>query len=189
MRESFDWFWEYRKSIPVQHLTDVAHKLLKDESTELKPYQIPDRLQLALKRIDDYQKVKRLFLDSAYEIDRIEYFSDKPRKAEYAEESSKQDITAELYEVLSSATTSVVLQSPYMVLSKNARKLFKQLRKTNPDIELVYSTNSLAASDADTVYANTDKHKKHYVKTLGFLMYEFKPSRWMRRNSFRAGQI
>ena len=39
----------------------------------------------------------------------------------------------------------------------------------------MFSTNSLASTDADTVYANTDKHKKHYVKTLGFHMYEFKP--------------
>jgi phosphatidylserine/phosphatidylglycerophosphate/cardiolipin synthase-like enzyme len=62
-----------------------------------------------------------------------------------------------------------------MVLSKRARKVFKELRRKNPDIELVFSTNSLASTDADTVYANTDKHKKHYVKTLGFHMYEFKP--------------
>ena len=62
-----------------------------------------------------------------------------------------------------------------MVLSKRIRKLFADLRESNPGIELVFSTNSLASTDADTVYANTHRHKKRYVKDLGFHMYEFKP--------------
>lgn len=175
MRESFEWYWAYEKSIPVQHLRDVADELLNGGTFELKPYRIPERLQPTLKDIEDEKRVRHLFVDTAYEIARVEYFSDKPRKADFPEESSKKDITAELHEVLSSASQSVVIQSPYMVLSKKARKVFKELRKKNPQIELVFSTNSLASTDADTVYANTDKHKKHYVKTLGFHMYEFKP--------------
>jgi len=175
MRESFDWFWDYKKSIPVQHLRDVANELLNGATFELEPYQVPDRLRPTLNDIANEERVRELFVDTAYEVARMEYFSDKPRKADFPEESSKKDITAELHEVLSSASESVVIQSPYMVLSKRARKVFKNLRKKNPDIELVFSTNSLASTDADTVYANTDKHKKHYVKTLGFHMYEFKP--------------
>jgi len=133
------------------------------------------RLQPTLQDIEDDQRVRQLFVDTAYEVEHLEYFSDKPRKAEFPEDSSKQDITAALHEVLSSASTSVVIQSPYMVLSKKARKVFSDLREKNPDIELIFSTNSLASTDADTVYAHTYKHKKHYVKTLGFQMYEFKP--------------
>ncbi len=30
MRASFDWFWENRKTVPVQHLRDVAAELLDD---------------------------------------------------------------------------------------------------------------------------------------------------------------
>ncbi len=62
----------------------------------------------------------------------------------------------------------MLIQSPYMVLSKRARELFAELRERNPDIELVYSTNSLASTDADTVYGHTHKHKKRYVGELGF---------------------
>lgn len=175
MRESFDWFWDYKKTVPAQHLRDVANELLNGNSPELEPYQIPGRLQPALKDIENEGRLRALFVNTAYPVDRIGYFSDKPRKTDYPEESSKHDITRELHNVLSSAQDSVVIQSPYMVLSKKARKVFKELRARNPEIELVFSTNSLASTDADTVYANTDKHKKHYVKTLGFHMYEFKP--------------
>jgi phosphatidylserine/phosphatidylglycerophosphate/cardiolipin synthase-like enzyme len=77
--------------------------------------------------------------------------------------------------VLAAAEKSVVIQSPYLVLSKRSRKLFKNLRKDHPGIKLLFSTNSLAATDAFSAYAFTYKHKKHYIKTLGFDVYEFRP--------------
>jgi len=175
MRESFDWFWDYRKSVPVQHLRDVARELLKGGAVELEPYRMPERLENALHDVNDPGRIEALFVETAYEIERVEYFSDHPRKSEKDEKFTWRNLTDRIHEILSGAETSIVLQSPYMVLSGKARKVFKQLRKDNPDIEFVFSTNSLASTDADTVYANTDKHKKHYVKTLGFYMYEFKP--------------
>lgn len=175
MRISFDWFWEYKKSIPVQHLRDVAKELLNGGPPDLQPYQMPDRLREALRDLDKPERIKELFVDPAYQIEEIEYFSDHPRKSEADEEINLPDLTIRLHEILATAENTIVLQSPYMVLSKKARKVFKRLRKQNQDIEFVFSTNSLASTDADTVYANTDKHKKHYVKTLGFFMYEFKP--------------
>jgi len=83
--------------------------------------------------------------------------------------------TDRLHAALAAAEYSVVIQSPYLVLSKRSRKLFKKLRKDHPDIELLFSTNSLAATDAFSAYAFTYKHKKHYIKTLGFDVYEFRP--------------
>ncbi len=106
MRESFDWFWVYEKSVPVQYLRDI----------------------------EDDQHLKLLFVDTAYEVDRIEYYSDKPRKAEFPDDSTKQDITTEIHQVLSSARKSIVIQSPYMVLSKKVRKIFRQLRQDHPKI-------------------------------------------------------
>jgi phosphatidylserine/phosphatidylglycerophosphate/cardiolipin synthase-like enzyme len=175
MRESFDWFWESPSVVPVQHLRDVAHKLLTGAPTRLDHYQPTTRLAPLLRDILDPMHMKALFVIPAYPVDRLEYFSDQPRKAEFPDDSSKRDITAELHQVLSTAEHSIVIQSPYMVLSKKARKVFEKLRAQNPDIELVFSTNSLASTDADTVYAHTHKHKKYYVKTLGFHLYEFKP--------------
>ncbi len=175
MRASFDWFWAYEKSVPVQYLRDVADELLNGGEFALEPFQAAERLQPLLRDIEDDQHLKLRFVDTAYEVDRIEYYSDKPRKADFLDGSHKQDITTEIHQVLSSARKSIVIQSPYMVLSKKARIIFRQLRQDHPEIELVFSTNSLASTDADTVYANTHKHKKYYVKTLGFRMYEFKP--------------
>ena len=175
MRESFDWFWESPKTIPVQHLRDVAAELLNGNPAELGEFDPAPRMMPLLERIEDPQHIHALFVEPAYSVDRLEYFSDRPRKQSFPEDSPKKDLTRELYDILISARHSVVIQSPYMVLSKRARDVFTRLRERNPDIELVFSTNSLASTDADTVYANTHRHKKRYVKKLGFQMYEFKP--------------
>jgi len=175
MRESFDWFWEGRKTVPVQHLRDVARELLNGATNELEPFRPAPRLMPLVNRVDDLEVIESLFVAPAFEVERLEYFSDRPRKQEFPEDAPKKDTTRELYDVLISAQRSVVIQSPYMVLSKRAREVFSLLRERNPDIELVYSTNSLASTDADTVYANTHRHKKRYVSGLGFQMYEFKP--------------
>jgi phosphatidylserine/phosphatidylglycerophosphate/cardiolipin synthase-like enzyme len=176
MRESFDWFWEGPKTVPVQHLRDVAAVLLDtDEPPRLPAFQAAPRLQTVLVQANDLQIIHELFVEPAYTIDRLEYFSDAPRKHSFEEGELQEDTTGELYDVLVSARHSVLIQSPYMVLSKRVRDLVARLRVQNPFIELIFSTNSLASTDADTVYANTHRHKKRYVDGLGFQMHEFKP--------------
>ncbi|MEE4217877.1 MAG: phospholipase D family protein [Xanthomonadales bacterium] len=175
MRESFDWFWESPKTVPVQHLRDVAAELLSSEPAQLGPYQPPERLAPVLAEAADGQRMKALFVDPAFEVDRLRYFSDQPRKLAFENPDPADDVTQELYAILTSAQHSVLIQSPYMVLSKRARKVFGGIRQDHPDIELVYSTNSLASTDADTVYANTHRHKNKYLEKFGFRMHEFKP--------------
>jgi phosphatidylserine/phosphatidylglycerophosphate/cardiolipin synthase-like enzyme len=175
MRESFDLFWSSPKSIKVQHLRDVAKELLSAPPGPPEPFSVQPRLLGMLEQVKSEAFIQEQFIDPAFEVERLEYFSDLPRKQADPKAAPKLDITAKLNQVLVSARQSVVIQSPYMVLSRSARNLFSDLRKQNPDIELVFSTNSLASTDGDTVYGNTHKQKKRYVEKLGFYMYEFKP--------------
>ena len=175
MEQSFDLFWNGPKSVPVQHLRDVAKELLSKPDSSLEPYQPPERLLPLLERLGDEDLMRKLFIEPAFKVERLEYYSDLPRKVAYPEGDGNKDPTRALLTVLREAQHSVVIQSPYMVLSKDLRRVFGALKEENPEIELVFSTNSLASTDADTVYANTHKHKKRYVKKLGFEMYEFKP--------------
>jgi putative cardiolipin synthase len=175
MEESFQWFWDHPKTVPVQHLRDVASELLANPPERLAPYSVPARLQPLLDSTGDAELMRASFVETAFQVKRVKYFSDRPRKQAAPEDKGGEDITRELYNVLLSARRSVLIQSPYMVLSKRARQLFSELRRRHPGIELVYSTNSLASTDADTVYGHTHKHKKRYVGELGFHLYELKP--------------
>ncbi|MEJ2399900.1 MAG: phospholipase D family protein [Xanthomonadales bacterium] len=175
MRESFEWFWTSPRTVPVQHLRDVARVLLNSEPGPLPPYQPPARLRPVLAEIGMRSRMAALFVEPALAVDRLEYFADAPRKHTGAVDDESADISRQIYEVLQSARHSVLIQSPYMVLSRRARKMFRELREASPELELVFSTNSLASTDADTVYANTHRHKHRYVENLGFRMHEFKP--------------
>jgi putative cardiolipin synthase len=175
MRESFDWFWDSPKTVPVQHLRDVAGELLDRAPAPLSPYSAPPRFGPLLQRVADSRYLEAVFVDDVFEVEKLEYFSDRPRKEAFPVDAPKKDITLELYDVLYSARHSVVIQSPYMVLSKRARGVFRELRQRNPEIEFIFSTNSLASTDADTVYGHTHRHKKTYIRDLGFQIYEFKP--------------
>lgn len=175
MLDSFEQFWSSPRSVAVQHLRDVAKRLLKATPEPLQDFEPQARLLRLLENIKNEDYIREQFVAPAFAVSRVEYFSDLPRKQAFPEDAPKSDITAELNQVLNSAEHSIVIQSPYMVLSRRARKLFADLRNRKPDIELVFSTNSLASTDGDTVYGNTHQQKKRYVKKLGFYMYEFKP--------------
>ena len=174
MRDSFDLFWDSEMTAETGHLRDVAPLIASDKSMSLGQFELHERLEPLLRGIEDKQLMYSLFVDTAHHVDAIEYVYDFPHVGN-TDGKSHANITDGLHTALAAAEHSVIIQSPYLVLSKRSRKLFKTLRKDHPDIEFLFSTNSLAATDAFSAYAFTYKHKKHYIKTLGFDVYEFRP--------------
>ncbi len=174
MRASFDTFWESELTAEVGHLRDVAPLITGDESPSLAEYEVDERLLPILRDVEDEQLLYSLFVDTAHHVDAIEYVYDLPHSST-KDAKSRVNSTDGLHAALAAAEQSVIIQSPYLVFSKRSRKLFKAIRKDHPDIEFVFSTNSLAATDAFSAYAFTYKHKKHYIKALGFDVYEFRP--------------
>ncbi len=174
MRASFNLFWDSENTAEIGHLRDVAPLIVSDNPPSLPRYEVAERLKPLLKDIEDLNLMQTLFVNTAHHVDSIEYFYDLPHGSD-DEDRLQPDSTEGLHAALAAAENSVVIQSPYLVLSKRSRNLFKTLREQRPDIELLFSTNSLAATDAFSAYAFTHKHKKHYIKTLGFDVYEFRP--------------
>ena len=69
--------------------------------------------------------LQRNFVESAFIVERLRYFADRPRKPPGTEEAPTSNVTEQLYDLLNAARQSVVIQSPYMVLSEHARSLFR----------------------------------------------------------------
>ena len=174
MRRSFDLFWDSETTSEIGHLRDVAPLIMSDDFFSLGDFEVADRLKPLLKDIENRQLMHTLFVSTAHHVDSIEYFYDQPHGGDNGG-VLHENITDGMHAALAAAERSVIIQSPYLVLSKRSRNLFKTLRKNQPGIELLFSTNSLAATDAYSAYAFTHKHKKHYIKTLGFDVYEFRP--------------
>jgi putative cardiolipin synthase len=174
MRESFDLFWDSDTTAEIGHLRDIAPLIVDEEEYSLAEFQPTKRLLPILEDIENQRLMHALFVKPAHQVDDIQYFYDLPHNSDNVDEHHA-NITAGLHTAIAAAEDKVVIQSPYLVLSKRSRNLFKSLRKDKPEIELLFSTNSLAATDAFSAYAFTHKHKKHYIKTLGFDVYEFRP--------------
>ncbi len=178
MAASFQAFWDSEYAVPSEYLDDVSQRILNDQETEpewLRNSERSERTQRLLTLAGDPALIQEKFVAPAIKLYHAEYFSDSPDKP-FNRKTRKQtrQLTNKLRELLSSAKQSILMQTPYLVFSRQARKALKKLRKKNPDLRLQVSTNSLSSTDAFYVYAISFKHKRFYLKTLDMHIYEYK---------------
>ncbi len=179
MQASFDEFWKHRRAVPLTRLKDVDRRIVADANkpADLAPPARADiaRIERLRARAIDPETIRRLFVDTALRVGHVEYFSDSPDKPEKPDAPEAQALTEHIVELLTHAQHEVMFETPYLVLSDRARKIFRDLYKREPRVPVIVSTNSLAATDAFYVYALSHKYKKRYLKRYGFEIHEFKP--------------
>ena len=178
MRATFDAFWQHRRSVALSGLRDVSVRILDDgvnaPGYALHRYADLARVAALSRRANDADYIRTHFADQAMAVGEVEYFSDAPDKSDAPDQPQSHQLSQHIAELLRGAQSQIVLQTPYLVLSKTARRLFADLHKAHPSVQVLVSTNSLAATDAFYVYALSYKYKKRYMK-LGFQIHEFKP--------------
>ncbi len=178
MQASFDQFWSHPLAVPLTRLNDVNRRLLTDAAAgtnaPLPPPADSDwpRIVSLRARAADPAWMRAHFTSKALRVARVDYFSDAPDKEQHSG-SARIELTARISQLLRDARGEVVFETPYLVLSPNARTIFRELHKRS--VPVIVSTNSLAATDAFYVYALSYKYKKRYLKRYGFQIHEFKP--------------
>ncbi len=181
MAANFDAFWRAQRSVPAERLNDVGNTLLKQGAPAMPPadYRRPARVEQVIDEAIDPAYIQRMFVDTALPVRSVRYVADLPRKhrrERASQPANGQHVTEpQLDSLIAGAQSEVLLQTPYLVLSKPARKLFEALRKREQPPRIVVSTNSLAATDNPIVYALSYKYKRRNMRELGFNIYEFKP--------------
>jgi phosphatidylserine/phosphatidylglycerophosphate/cardiolipin synthase-like enzyme len=178
MQASFEQFWAHPRSVPLSRLRDVSTRILADgvhaPVYALHAYRSASRVAELSRRADDADFIRAHFVAAALRVGAVEYFADAPDKYADPDGTQANQLSRRIVELLSGAHEEIVLQTPYLVLSHTARRVFRELQKTRPQLHVRVSTNSLAATDAFYVYALSYKYKKRYLK-LGFEIHEFKP--------------
>ncbi|GHH59169.1 phospholipase D family protein [[Pseudomonas] boreopolis] len=177
MAANFDAFWRAQRSVPAERLNDVGRLLLRQGAPAMPPaaFQRPDRVARVQAEAADPAFVRERFVDTALPVRRVRYYADLPQKHR-KEHAAKAVATApELDGLIAGAQEEVMLQTPYLVLSKPAQQIFRDLRKRERPPRIVVSTNSLAATDNPIVYALSYKYKRRNMRELGFNIYEYKP--------------
>ena len=178
MAESFNEFWNYKRAARLTQLNDVNSRLVAEADMGLplpasKRGIDPMRVETLRAHAGLAAEIERLFIAQAQRVGRVDYFSDTPDKQDDGADSNKQ-LGEQIASMFAGADHQIILQTPYLVISKHARRIFRHLKERRQPPDIIVSTNSLAATDAFYVYALSHKYKKRYLK-LGFRIYEFKP--------------
>jgi phosphatidylserine/phosphatidylglycerophosphate/cardiolipin synthase-like enzyme len=179
MQTSFERFWAHPRAVPLTRLNDVNRRLVADAGDPL-PLRLPEdvdhaRIDALRARAIDYAGIKRQFADEALRVSRVDYFSDAPDKAVRPDDPALLELTTHISGLLRGARERIAFETPYLVLSKRAREVFQELHQRPVPVQVLVSTNSLAATDAFYVYALSYKYKKRYLKRYGFEIHELKP--------------
>lgn len=180
MQASFDQFWSHQRTRSMAELKDVNRRLLLTGRDPAPPWDAPPwvrplRVAAILQQADDWNWIVSRFVTPSFRVAEVDYFSDSPNKPLEPENKADKELTRRIIGLLENAEREIVLQTPYLVISRPARRVFRELRERKPELRVVVSTNSLAATDAFYVYALSHKYKKRYIKHLGFEIHEFKP--------------
>jgi cardiolipin synthase C len=180
MLKNFEDFWVHPKTLPAASLKDVAERLLAKPSfaSETDNMFFNRPLSPRAQQMDafsrDAKRVEKQLSPYLLWVDDIQFFGDSPSKHDKVD-VNRAEASKAMFELVSETKKELVLQTPYLVMSRPARQVFRYLqRKPNPPRVLV-STNSLAATDAFPVYALSHKYKRLYLRELAFNIHEFKP--------------
>ncbi|KJV28428.1 phospholipase [Luteibacter yeojuensis] len=179
MGASFAQFWAHKRAVPLTHLRDVNRELVADtdDLKQWKPptYDNPARVAELLTHAADPAWIDERLLQASLRLNRVEYLSDLPGKTDEPKRRESRALTRHIMGLVRNAKSEVVLQTPYLVMSRPAKKIFSTLHKQPDPPRVVVSTNSLASTDAFAVYAMSYKHRKRYLTDYGFEIYELKP--------------
>jgi len=179
MRANFEAFWAYRKSLPPTQLKDVAHRLIahagppdKDYLFLAKPFSA--RAIKMDSTVHDSAAVMAQLGKYLMWVNEVDFLADLPSKHN-DHNPGRAEASLALYDLVRNSQQEIILQTPYLVMSRPARKVFRTLHRKQNSPSVLISTNSLAATDAFPVYAMSHKYKRMYLRELGFQIHEFKP--------------
>ena len=185
MQANFNAFWNAQRSIPAERVGDVARYLRTHGPPPAPhhPYRRPERVRALLADVADPDIIRMRFVDPSMEVRGVRFIADLPGKHRRTPEdavaaSADEAVGAagnSLLTLIDGAQHEILLQTPYLVMSKPAQQVFRALQQRPNPPQVLVSTNSLASTDAFIAYALSYKYKRRYLRDFGFQIHEFKP--------------
>ena len=174
---SFREYWESDLSVSARDLEDIRELLEEKDFPSLltkENFHLNHLFDELSKVASEANYIHDVFIKPMAFVEEIKWIFDSPDKTVKSPERQAR-VAQELSELAANAKKEILIQSPYVVLSEKAIDLFREIKANNPELRIIVSTNSLAATDSWTTYAANYKEKRLYLEELGFEMWEFKP--------------
>lgn len=184
-QQNFNRFWQSPLSAPVTELYDGIGILQKHVTVNSK------EVQAVYKGLHEYAKDPNNFSESIHQaiIDAPQVFNEILADTTWANVTFISDTpgknsnrlflggggktTLALAKLVENAKKSIVIQSPYLVMSDAAKQLFKRAIKRGVRVRI--NTNSLAATDNLAAFSGYRNQRKTLLK-MGIEIFEFKPN-------------
>lgn len=180
MQDNFDAFWAAPQSVPVEQLDDVAKILLAHGVPTLpdKRFEVPERVHAMQALSGDAALLRSRLGDAMAPVASVEFVADPPGKHDDSAPTDRRDnapASVVLRDVIETAKKEVVMQTPYLVLTHGAQRMFQALHRRPDAPRVIVSTSSLAGIDNALTYAMAYKYRRRYIQRFGFELYELKP--------------
>ncbi len=174
---SFQEYWDFEMTERTERLTDVRRvirsgKFRRRETRD--DFELDDRFDKVSSEADDPQVVEQRLVSRLSSVEKALFLADPPGKETRAYTAWRRGtIARQLEAMMQSARSSLVLQTPYLVLDGGMMRIFKALRQENPKIQLLASSNSFGATDNPVVYAAGVKMRRAYFRA-GIDLFEYR---------------
>ena len=179
MTENFDEFWESEFAHPVElilagHLDDISDADIRQRADELHAYAADPRnfapeVHAAIDATGD--RVAGLL--DAMVWDEMTFISDIPGKnAGDMGLGGSGESTRQLIAALENAKSSILIQSPYLIMPEGGIEFFKGL--IDKGVRVRISTNSLASTDNIQAFSGYAGQRKDLLRA-GVEVYEYMP--------------
>ena len=117
-------------------------------------------------------------------LDRVDYISDQPGKNNKTRGlSGGGTTTSALIKLVQQASSSVLIQTPYLITSDSTKELFATATARGVTVRI--HTNSLASTDNVEAFASYQKDRRKLLAT-GVEIYECKPDAEIRKSVMAA---
>jgi len=179
MSENFEEFWNSEFAHPVEVLLDdVSRDLtaaeIQESSDALHAYAAdPRHFEPQIRQAIIGAPVKFPAIVDAMSWGDVSFISDIPGKNSGEEGlGGGGESTEQLIAAVKSARSSILIQSPYLIMPEGGIELFEELIER--DVRIRISTNSLASTDNLQAFSGYYSQRKALLDA-GVELYEFKP--------------
>jgi phosphatidylserine/phosphatidylglycerophosphate/cardiolipin synthase-like enzyme len=178
--DSFQEFWDSEIVVPIASIMDEpdfeperAWQALHEYSCN--PAHFIPAIRQRVTNLPNALR-ERLTGDFAHSIEKVEYISDPPGKNDDDGMWGGGTTTSRLMELVSNATESVLIQSPYLVTTELSQGLFRSVIERGVSVKII--TNSLSVTDNYQAFSGYQRSRQALLD-VGVEIYELRPNAGM----------
>ena len=180
---NFDNFWEHPLSVPVEKIF-AEHRFFRNppEVTDSQVLRIYAQLHAYAKQDSNFDPLLKQAIRSIPESferlgqemvwTQVDFIHDTPGKNRSESLQGSGDSTRALANLVLNAQREIIIQSPYLVLSDQAKTLIQKTLQRG--VKIIVNTNSMASTDNLQAFSGYRNQREELLK-MGVQIFEFRP--------------